>query len=215
MVELREEVKNPEIALTGDNEFTTLDDCVNYWLEPTVVHLKKGTQELYKSFAKNYYLNVFPDKDVEKISPREWMEWFDKISEHNRKFANSAFSKLRSCLNFCKSKFIINGTKLEMLRQQDVGIPSEKGSRVLRWHELAKIWIAIERSQASTANKSLHQLTMLIGNRLSELRLAKRSHFDLETGIWTVPKEISKMGNEIRRPIPPVAKPIIERLMMA
>nr|WP_231580733.1 site-specific integrase [Photobacterium gaetbulicola] len=71
----------------------------------------------------------------------------------------------------------------------------------------------MERSRASTANKTLHQLTMLWGNRLSELRLARRSHFDMKAGIWTVPKELSKTNKPIRRPIPTKARAILERVM--
>ncbi|WP_407332989.1 tyrosine-type recombinase/integrase [Enterovibrio sp. 27052020O] len=49
--------------------------------------------------------------------------------------------------------------------------------------------------------------------RLSELRLARREHFDLVNDVWTVPPELSKMGNTIRRPIPKDIKPMLERLM--
>ncbi|WP_245905420.1 tyrosine-type recombinase/integrase [Photobacterium lipolyticum] len=58
-----------------------------------------------------------------------------------------------------------------------------------------------------------HQLTMLWGNRPSELRLARRSHFDMHAGIWTVPKELSKTNKPIRRPIPTKARAILERVM--
>ena len=54
---------------------------------------------------------------------------------------------------------------------------------------------------------------MLWGSRLSELRLARRSHFDMEAGIWTVPKELSKTNTPIRRPIPTKARVILERVM--
>ncbi|MGF1702454.1 tyrosine-type recombinase/integrase [Photobacterium makurazakiensis] len=90
---------------------------------------------------------------------------------------------------------------------------SENGTRVPTWSELEQIWLAMERSRASTANKTLHQLTMLLGSRLSELRLARRSHFDMKAGIWTVPKELSKTNKPIRRPIPTKARAILERVM--
>ncbi|WP_245621559.1 site-specific integrase [Enterovibrio calviensis] len=56
-------------------------------------------------------------------------------------------------------------------------------------------------------------MTMLWGKRLSELRLARREHFDLVNDVWTVPPELSKMGNTIRMPIPKDIKPMLERLM--
>ncbi|MBF4438481.1 integrase, partial [Vibrio anguillarum] len=75
------------------------------------------------------------------------------------------------------------------------------------------IWITLERSKAGTSTKNLHLMTMLWGNRLSELRLARRKHFDLINDVWTVPPDISKMGNTIRRPIPKHIKPMLSRLM--
>lgn len=102
---------------------------------------------------------------------------------------------------------------LKKIRQQDVGESPSAGDRVLSLPELAKVWIAIERSKAGTSTKNLHLITMLWGNRLSELRLAKREHFDMANDIWTVPPELSKMGNTIRRPIPKHIKPMLERLM--
>lgn len=213
MLELKEEGRNPEIALTGETDFVTLKQCLDYWFEHKVSTLKEGTQVLYQSFASNYFYPAFHDVDVEKISAREWMSWFDSIAKKNPKTANAAFSKLRACLNFCKSKFIIDATQLEKIRKQDVGEPATDGDRVLSLPELAKIWITLERSKAGTSTKNLHLMTMLWGNRLSELRLARRQHFDMHNDIWTVPPELSKMGNTIRRPIPRHIKPMLERLM--
>ncbi|EOG7750618.1 tyrosine-type recombinase/integrase [Vibrio cholerae] len=213
MLELKELGKNPQIALTGETEFVTLKQCLDYWFENKVSTLKEGTRVLYQSVAKNYFYPAFHDVDVEKITAREWMMWFDDIARKNPKMANSAFSKMRACLNFCKSKFLIDGTHLEKIRQQDVGEAAKDGDRVLTLPELARIWIALERSKAGTSIKNLHLMTMLWGNRLSELRLARRSHFDMLNDVWTVPPELSKMGNTIRRPIPKHIKPMLERLM--
>jgi len=125
------------------------------------------------------------------------MQWLDSISAEKPKTANSIFTTLRACLNFCKSKFIIERTDLDRIKKQNVGMRPENGSRVPTWSELAQIWLAIERSRASTSNKTLHQLTMLWGNRLSELRLARRSHFDMKAGIWTVPEELCKTNKAL------------------
>lgn len=213
MLEHKEAGRSPEIALTCETEFITLDDCLNYWFENKVSTLKEGTQVLYKSVADNHFYGEFPGINVASITAREWVVWLDKIAEKNPKVANSAFARMRACLNFCKSKFLIEGTHLDKIRQQDIGAPSDVGDRVLTWSELAKIWIAIERSQAATSTKNLHLITLLWGNRISELRLARREHFDMKAGIWTVPAELSKTKKPIRRPIPDKVRPILEREM--
>ncbi|WP_245621562.1 hypothetical protein [Enterovibrio calviensis] len=130
MLELREEGRNPEIALTGETDFVTLKNCVDYWLENKGPQLKPGARQLYHSFADNYY-HIFQDVDVERIPAREWMKWFDEIAKKNPKTANSAFSKLRTCFNYCKSKFMIDGTHLEKIRQQDAGAAPVADDRVL------------------------------------------------------------------------------------
>ncbi|WP_413111654.1 tyrosine-type recombinase/integrase [Thaumasiovibrio sp. DFM-14] len=213
MLELRELGKNPQIALTGDPDFITADDCVDAWLEQHVVTLSPQSQELYHSIAKNHMYGKLPQIAVERITPREWTQWLDGIAAVNPKTANSVFSKMRACLNFCKTKFLIENTKFDLLRQANVGKAAEKGERVLDFDELAKIWVAIERSKAGTSTKNLHLISMLWGNRLSELRLARRDHFDLDKCLWTVPAEISKTRKQIRRPIPRQIVPFIERLM--
>ena len=210
---IRDANRNPEIALTGVTDFITLKDCLDYWFGNKVCTLKPTTQELYRSVASNYFYHAFPDTNVEKITAREWVVWFDGIAEKNPKMANSAFAKMRACLNFCKSKFLIGGTHFEKIKQQNIGVPAQRGDRVLTWNELAKVWVAIERSKAGTSTKNLHLMTLLWGNRISELRLARRSHFDMIAGVWTVPAELSKTGKPIRRPIPHRIKPMLERLM--
>lgn len=52
-----------------------------------------------------------------------------------------------------------------------------------------------------------------MGARVSELRLVERKEFDLEEGVWTVPKEHSKMNTVIRRSIFEQIKPLLERAM--
>ncbi len=213
MMELKDAGRNPQIAVTGETDFITLANCIDFWREEKVKYQKPGTQDIYASFSKNYYYPAFHDMNVETISAREWMSWFDGIAKTSPKTAQAAFSKLRACLNFCKSKFLIDGTNIEKIRQRDVGTSADEGTRVLSVNELAEIWIAIERSRAGTSTKNLHLLTILWGNRLSELRLAQKIHFDMKNDIWIVPAENTKMGNVIRRPITKQIKPLLLRLM--
>jgi integrase len=59
---------------------------------------------------------------------------------------------------------------------------------------------------------------MIFANRPNELRLAKKSDFDLEKMIWTVREENNKTrkknGGEIRRAIPPLACEVIRAQFM-
>jgi len=92
---------------------------------------------------------------------------------------------------------------------KDFCVASTVGDRVLTYTELAKVWIGIERSGATTSNKLLHQMLILWGARISELRLAVKGDFNQEDGVWTVLASNSKMGNTVRQAIFSQIKPLL------
>lgn len=69
----------------------------------------------------------------------------------------------------------------------------------------------------SERNKIMLKLCLFYGCRISELRLAKKQHFDFEDGVWTVPPENHKTGAKTQRAIlrPIVAEivPILKRVI--
>ncbi|HGH6025856.1 TPA: hypothetical protein AB5H75_001681 [Vibrio mimicus] len=85
---------------------------------------------------------------------------------------------------------------MKRLSSKTLGKP-RAGDRVLSLPELAKVWIAIERSKTGTSTKNMHLMTMLWGNRISDLRLVCKEHFDMVNDVWPIPPEISKMENTI------------------
>ncbi len=109
--------------------------------------------------------------------------------------------QLRSVINWCISRQFISSCEVLKLSPKTIGKRPDVGDRVLTYTELAKIWLALENCKIVTSNKLLHQMLMLYGSRLSEMRLANASEFNMEDMIWTTPREHSKMGNIIRRPI--------------
>lgn len=56
------------------------------------------------------------------------------------------------------------------------------------------------------------QIIIHMGCRTGEIRLATCEEFDLEAGLWTVPKSHSKTDVEIVRPIPERLKPLIKSM---
>lgn len=121
--------------------------------------------------------------------------------------------QLRSVINWCISRQFISSCEVLKLSPKTIGKRPDIGDRVLTYTELAKIWLALENCKIVTSNKLLHQMLMLYGSRLSEMRQANASEFNMEDMIWTTPREHSKMGNIIRRPIFKQVEPYIERLL--
>ncbi|RKS87282.1 integrase [Orbus hercynius] len=204
---------NPKTHFTssGSSELT-LNYCLDYWMERYVSTLREKTAQLYKAIVYKSLYNQFNDISVQDISVRDWVKYFDEQEKLNPKKAKVIFVQLKSALNWCIGRQIIESCELMKISPKNIGTKTEVGDRVLTYKELAKIWLAIERSRASTPNKLLHQMLMLFGARNSELRTANVNEFDMNELIWTVPKEHSKMGNVIRRPIFEQVKQMVERL---
>ena len=193
----------------------TVKDCLNYWKENYVdVSLRENSRELYKSTVIKRLSDAFEGRPVAEITVKQWVDLFTQEERENSRRARQLLVQLRSAMGWCIRRHFIPDCSVMKVEPRDVGSRSETGDRILTYFELAEIWIAIERSRASTSNKLLHQMLMLWGARLSELRLSERHEFDLREMIWTVPKEHSKTGKEIRRPIFKQIEPLLEKAML-
>ncbi|HFK7184703.1 TPA: tyrosine-type recombinase/integrase [Serratia odorifera] len=193
----------------------TVKDCLDYWKENYVdTSLRKNTRELYQSTVIKRLSGAFEGRPIADITVKQWVDLFTEEEKENSRRARQLLVQLRSAIGWCIRRHFITDCAVMKVEPRDVGSRSETGARILTYFELADIWIAIERSRASTSNKLLHQMLMLWGARLSELRLSERHEFDLREMVWTVPKEHSKTGKEIRRPIFPQIEPLLEKAML-
>lgn len=199
----------------GAGRKVTVKDCLEYWKENYVdVALRENTRELYKSTVIKRLSDAFEGRSVADITVKQWVDLFTKEERDNSRRARQLLVQLRSAMGWCIRRHFIPDSSVMKVEPRDVGSRSETGDRTLTYFELADIWVAIERSRASTSNKLLHQMLMLWGARLSELRLSERHEFDLREMIWTVPKGHSKTGKEIRRPIFAQMQPLLEKAML-
>lgn len=193
----------------------TVKDCLDYWKENYVdMSLRENTKGLYKSTVIKRLSGAFEGRPVTDITVKQWVDLFAREERENSRRARQLLVQLRSAMGWCIRRHFIPDCSVMKIEPRDVGSRSENGERVLTYYELAEIWIAIERSRASTSNKLLHQMLMLWGARVSELRLAERNEFNMREMIWTVPKEHSKTGKEIRRPIFTQMEPLLEKAML-
>ncbi|MEQ5430474.1 tyrosine-type recombinase/integrase [Providencia huaxiensis] len=213
MRELYTKGLDPKIYFSNGEAEATLKDCLDYWWEKYASQLKPNTQTLYKSVVYNTMYTQFGNTPVKDIPISSWVKFFDKQERLNPKKARVLLMQLRSVINWCISRQFISSCEVLKLSPKTIGKRPDIGDRVLTYTELAKIWLALENCKIVTSNKLLHQLLLLYGARLSEMRLANASEFNMEDMIWTTPREHSKMGNVIRRPIFKQVESYIERLI--
>ena len=205
-------------SLTGNNKSQdkpTVKDCRDYWKENYVdVTLREKTVALYKSTVIKQMRDAFSGIPVEDIPVRMWVERFTEEERINPRRARHLLIQLRSAIGWCMRRQFISTTELMLLQPKDIGVKPAVGETTLSYNQLAKIWMAIERSRGSTSNRLLHQLLMLYGARNSELRLAIKGEFDREEGLWVVPAEKSKTKKIIRRPIFSAADDLLKKAEM-
>ncbi|ENT9569115.1 tyrosine-type recombinase/integrase [Salmonella enterica] len=206
---------NPKNYFARSDGELTLKECLDQWWDKYVTGLKPNTQTLYESVVYNTMYTQFADTPVANIPVSAWVRFFDKQESKNKKKARVLLLQLRSVVNWCISRQLIPSCELLKLSVKNIGKKPDVGSRVLTYTELAKIWLALENSKVVSSNRVLHQLLLLWGARLSELRLATASEFNMDDLIWTTPEDHSKMGNVIRRPVFDQVKPYVERLLNA
>lgn len=213
MRELYTKGLDPKIYFSKGEIEATLKDCLDYWWDKYAAQLKPNTQTLYKSVVYNTMYTQFGNTPVKDVPISSWVKFFDKQEKLNPKKARVLLMQLRSVINWCISRQFISSCEVLKLSPKTIGKRPDIGDRVLTYTELAKIWLALENCKIVTSNTLLHQMLLLYGSRLSEMRLANASEFNMEDMIWTTPREHSKMSNVIRRPIFKQVEPYIERLL--
>ncbi|WP_133841244.1 tyrosine-type recombinase/integrase [Erwinia rhapontici] len=204
---------NPKTYFASSSGELTLKECLDEWWDKYVTGLKENTRILYKSVVYNTMYTEFRDVPVASIPVSLWVQFFDKQEKNNKKKARVLLLQLRSVMNWCISRQLIPSCEVIKLSVKNIGKKPDVGVRVLTYTELAKVWLALENNKVFSSNKLLHQMLLLWGARLSELRLSTPAEFNTDDFIWTTPVAHSKMGNVIRRPIFEQMKPYVERLL--
>lgn len=204
---------HPKTYFANHTGELTLSQCLDQWWDKYVTGLKENTRILYKSVVYNTMYTEFQETPVAHIPVSQWVHFFDRQEKLNKKKARVLLLQLRSVINWCISRQLIPSCELTKLSVKTIGKKPDVGDRVLTYSELAKIWLALENNKVFSSNKLLHQMLLLWGARLSELRLSTPEEFNMTDLIWTTPTAHSKMGNVIRRPVFEQIKPMVERLL--
>lgn len=198
---------------------------IEYCAQPTV---KEICTEWFTKVAKDkvsqpddlraFEIHVFPrcgKRICDDVSLQEWSSILFSIAEDAKTVAVKVLSNLRLIMRWgCVHGKLKNQT-LEHLRSADLNIKKVVKDRFLNEQEIYWVVQASQNSvNTSEKNKALILLLLFFGCRVSELRLAKKSDFDLTKMVWTIPPANHKTGNKknkaILRPIVPEIVPFLE-----
>ncbi|PKH20195.1 integrase [Enterobacterales bacterium CwR94] len=193
----------------------TVGECLRYWEECYFPTLRDGTKRLYTSMVLRNMREAFPGIPAVDVPVKAWVDLFSAIEKESPTKAHILIKQTRSAIGWCIRRQFLENCEVMKILPKDIGVKPTVGEITLSYNQLAKIWIAIERSRASTANCILHQMLMLYGARNSEVREAVYSEFNIEEGVWVVPSARSKTKKIIRRPIFKQIAPFLEKAHLA
>lgn len=197
----------------------TVEQALEYWLKEYAEENRVNVDKNRAQFAKHIYPYI-GNYSLVDTETRHWIECFDRIRRGVPSLkqrpapvaAGYVLQSAKQALRFCRVRRYAITHALDDLIGTDVGKKQNKKDRVLSDIELTDLLTLLEGRKVSFYMRQLCKLLIVFGARTQELRLSQFDEWDLDRGIWTVPKSHSKTNTLITRPIPERIKPLIEFL---
>lgn len=186
----------------------TFKDLYMQFHEKYCIPNKKIAEQILRSFE----IYVFPkvgNLPVDEISVHEWLDILERQTKTTKAIAERLLVNTKQCLSWGMKRQLVKTNPLLMISaKNDLNIKKNAVKRVLSRDELNAVWNAADRSRMAQKNVYFVWLCLFFGCRTGELRLAKKSDFDLERNVWTIPPENHKTGANGKS----IVRPIIERI---
>ena len=187
------------------------------WHEKYCMANKKNSQQQLRSFE----LYVFPkygSLPADQITLHMWLELLEGHFEKSPSITDRLLTNTKQCLDWGLNRRLIENNPIRHITgKRDLNIKKNKVDRILEDDEVALIWKICDKSRMALKNALFIKICLFYANRYSELRMAKKTDFDFERKIWTVPPENHKTGKYTKRPllrpILPEIEPFIRQAM--
>jgi len=210
------EGKNPKHQLSVTTQETlkpvTVKEALDYWIREYATHKRANAHKHVEQLNKHIfpYIGSYP---LSMCETRHWLECFARVRNEAPVAAGYLLQMCKQALKFCRVHRYAVSNVLDDLTIDDVGRKQNKRDREHTRQELADIWQECSGRKFKPYYSSLLRLLVVFGCRTQELRLSRVTEWDLQEWIWTVPKEHSKGGEKILRPIPEEIRPFIKQIL--
>lgn len=206
------EGKNPKHQLNVTTQETlkpvTVKEALEYWIREYASH-KRANVDKHTEQLKKHIFPYIGDYPLLMCETRHWLECFARVRNEAPVAAGYLLQMCKQALKFCRVHRYAVSNVLDDLTIDDVGRKQNKRDREHTRQELADIWLECSGNKFKPYYSSLLRMLVVFGCRTQELRLSRVTEWDLKDWIWTVPKEHSKGGEKILRPIPEAIRPFI------
>lgn len=202
----------------------TVREALEKWLDDYASKKRINADKHRQQFEKW----IFPHHEntpLERMKQEHWVQCFTE-TQKGKAFpvaAGYVLQNLKQALQHCKRrKYEFDLSQIELLTIDDVGGKKQaKKERTLikhdglDWSELTALmkWLKADSALLNEYYLAMVYICIVFGCRSQEIRLATKDEFNFETGLWTAPKEHSKGGREIIRPIPESIKDWLQNLI--
>lgn len=191
----------------------SIKEALEYWLLEYAEDNRSNVDKHREQFEKHLYLYI-GHLPLEQTETRHWIECFDRIRKGIKGKQRAApvaagyvLQNAKQALRFCRVRRYAISRVLDDLMVGDVGKKQTKRDRVLKPKEFVDIWMSTNTTKLMPYYAKLIRLLIIFGSRTQEVRLSRWKEWDFSEGLWTVPKEHSKTGEIIIRPIPEALVP--------
>lgn len=190
----------------------TVREALEYWISGYAED-NRANVERHKAELRKHIYPYIGDMALADCETRYWLQCFDRMKKKAPVAAGYVFQMCKQALKFCRVRRYAISNALDDLTIPDVGKKQARRDRVLNDKEVSELWSAIwDEKRFREYHANLVKIILVFGCRTQEARLSQLKEWDMDAWIWTVPKEHSKSGEKIVRPIPDAMRPHIERL---
>ncbi|EIY5518677.1 site-specific integrase [Salmonella enterica] len=184
----------------------TVKDALEYWIEHYARQKRKNPSELERRFNNHIYKHL-GDVPLVDCSAAMWVKRFDEIKKKSPVQSGYIFKDIKQALKFCRVRHFAVSHELDDFTVTDMGDRQKKRDRVLTENEIRDVWRCLNTNIGnkfiSPGFRGVLTILFIFGCRSNEAMQSRPNEWDIDNWIWTVPKEHSKNGCEIIRPIPP------------
>ncbi|MGQ6588311.1 tyrosine-type recombinase/integrase [Serratia sp. IR-2025] len=190
----------------------TVKEALVYWINEYAMD-NRANVERHKAQLERHIYPYIGNMALSDCETRYWLKCFDRIKRESPVAAGYIFQMCKQALKFCRVRRYAVSNWLDDLSIPDVGKKQRKRDRVLYDGELGQLWKFANNDELfSPYYSALLTVLIVFGCRSQEARLSEWKEWDLEQWLWTVPKEHSKSGEKIIRPVPVQLREFITEL---
>ena len=204
--------------LRSNIEALTVEDLFNAWFEKNVKgHNSQANEKQRVRMFNNHVFARFGKRIAKDVTLHEWLDQIESIQEKTPSVSMHLLGYLKQMYNFGVIRELVpNNPVVNISATRDLKIETNVRERYLENNELKLVLGALEDGVLNKRYELFHILCLFFGCRPAEIRRAKKSDFDFDKMVWTVPKENHKIGKKTKkpliRPIIPEVIPVLEEL---